>query len=158
MTGVYLLSAYPQLSLSSSKIGRRVNQMAEYDTQATDAICDLIAAGQLAEATRLCEDSLSRSPAKHAEHILQALSLTAAGSMHDAIARYEEALALAPDLLPAYLGIADILARQGWFSSAAVVMENARASARLTPTTQQRVEALHTRFVEASITLREPPT
>lgn len=129
--------------------------MADDAPQAIEAICDLIATECLPEAIRLCEDLLRRSQNHYIASILKALSLAAAGSIHDAIAHYEEALALAPESLPAYIGIAAILAREGWFSSAAVVLENARTTAHFTPTTQRQLHALHTLFVEAARTSRE---
>lgn len=129
--------------------------MADDDKQVIEAICDLIATGRLPEATRLCEDLLRRSQSQYIASILKALSLATAGSTHDAIAHYEDALALAPESLPAYIGIAAILARKGWHSSAAVILENARTVARFTPVAQKQLDALHAHFVEAARTSRE---
>ncbi len=131
--------------------------MTESDAQAIEAIRGLVAAGRVAEAARLGEDCLRVSSAPASACIFRALLLTATGRANDAVAQYEEALALAPDVLSAYMGIAEIFANNGWLSSATVVMENARTSAHFTPAAQEQFEALETFLVEKARVIRETP-
>jgi len=129
--------------------------MTEEDAKTVQSIRDLVAAGDLSEAARACEDGLRRTAEGPAACIFQALLSTTAGHLDEAVAQYEGALALAPDALPAYMGIADILTRKEWFSSAVIVMENARTSTAFTVEAQQQLDALQQRVAERARALRE---
>jgi hypothetical protein len=123
--------------------------MTEADTQRVQAIRSLLAVGNLSEASHLCEERLRGAAEGPEACLFQALLLTTTGHLNDAVAQYEEALALAPEALPAYMGIADILASKGWISSAAIVMENAQKSVAFTDEAQKQFDALKARFAQA---------
>ena len=92
----------------------------------------LIADSSHAEAERACIQFLCDGPAGIEACLVEGLLLTILETPNEAITAYERALSLAPDALPAYIGIAEILAAKGWLYSALVVMENARAATSLT--------------------------
>ena len=85
----------------------------------------LIADNKNAEAERACAQFLRDSSAGIEACLVEGLLLTLTGRPNEAITMYEQALSVAPDSLPAYMGIAEILAEKGWLHSAVVVMENA---------------------------------
>ena len=131
--------------------------MTEEDAQNVQAIRGLVADGRLPEAALLCEQHLCATSTTPTASILRAQLFTTRGEMSEAIAQYEEALALAPDALTAYLGIANILAGKGWLSSAVLVMENARQSATFTAEAQMLFDSLQTRLADAQRSVRNPP-
>ena len=102
----------------------------------------LIADNNDAEAERACAKFLRARPAGTEACLVEGLLLTIKGRPNEAITAYEKALSLAPDALPAYMGIAEILAEKGWLQSAVVVMENARAATRFTPPAKTLLEKL----------------
>lgn len=102
----------------------------------------LIAKGDIAAATRACDAYLADVTPNAETFILEGLRHSANGRLNEAVTSYDTALSLAPDALAAYQGIAEILALRGWFFSAALVMEDARKSAALTPEAQEQLSAL----------------
>lgn len=102
-----------------------------------------------AEAERACAQFLRDCPAGTEARLVEGLLLTIKGMPNEAITAYEQALSLAPNSLPAYMGIAEILAKKGWLHSALVVMENARAVAPFTNAAQTLLDKLQGQLAAA---------
>lgn len=102
----------------------------------------LIAAGHPGEAASLCEQNLNLLPAGAEACLLKGLLLKITGHADDAVSAFDMALSYAPDALPAYMAIAEILADRGWLHSAVVVVETARQAAALTAEGEAELETL----------------
>lgn len=114
--------------------------------QVVEEVRALIAAGQNGQAARVCEQNLASHPQNATACLLQGLLLKINGRPNDAITAYDKALAFAPEALPAYMEIAEILADKGWLHSAVIVMETARDTTSFSAEAQAQLTALQDRL------------
>jgi len=109
----------------------------------------LLAGNNHAQAEHACAQFLRDGLTSTEAYLVEGLMLTIKGSPNEAITAYEKALALAPDSLPAYMGIAENLAAKGWLHSAVVVMENARAATSFATAAETLFEKLQGQLAAA---------
>jgi len=121
-------------------------------THTFETIRALIANGDNAEAARACEQLLYERAGGAETSIIEGLLLTLNGKPNEALAAYDKAVSLAPNALPAYIGIAEILAESGWLHSAVVVMENARAATSFSSAANTLLDRLNARLPAARST------
>lgn len=118
-------------------------------THSVETVRALLDAGNHAEALDACAQLLRAHPAGAEACLVEGLLLTLQGKPREAITAYDRAISLAPDTLPAYLGIAEILAEKGWLHSALVVMESARAATSLTGPANSLIDRLQSLLATA---------
>jgi tetratricopeptide (TPR) repeat protein len=114
--------------------------------QTVERVRALIAAGEHRQAADICEQAAGVPPTGAEAFILNGLLLAIRERGTEAVSAYDRALALAPDALAAYMGIADILAGKGWLHSAIVVLETGRQACTFTAEAETQLAELRERL------------